>query len=538
MAYLKEIMRFKKSVIHIQYAILLILVVFLTVRGYEYVYLNFYSSWNDAGGFISLLDSIRTGQGMVSPAYNSGTWFFEISNQTPLAEWCKFPSVNRFANFSRWHPYLILFPIGEIANVFSVSSSHIISILTTLSYWVIILISVIVLWYKKIGILSTLAFLFIILIYTPWFGGLTGQLQSDRLMIGITFILVLYCYKFTFFREIFGKLNYPILSLIYFVGILISERSVIYCSLIILTFAFTIDQKKVQINRIFIIIGSSGIIYFLMWKYFVEDSTYYSKISFTYFFNNIENSLTNELNKTAIFLLVVVAPFIYILTKLRYTLLLLFSILPNFLWTTGGGEKDAFTTQYHAGYVGIICAVGLIAYSELVKGNYRVIFQTFIFISICMQIGFYILIAPTNERISSTINFEKVKEAIGLNNQKNAYLENAKNQKLNFIEKIENDAWVSTPEYFVTALVDTQHHNLDYLPFGITRNRYAIIPNLDIQSDYLNLLPPWLEYIYPNGAEGQKAISNCAKLYLNDYTLIEESGFDGISYSLVELRNK
>ena len=117
-----------------QMSLLLIIGIWVVTSTSKFVYLNFFSSWSDAAGYVSLLDQIRAGHGMLSPMYNAGTWFFEINSHTSVHTWCEFPSVNRYANFSRWHPYLILFPLGTLANILHISSLSLLSILTSISY--------------------------------------------------------------------------------------------------------------------------------------------------------------------------------------------------------------------------------------------------------------------------------------------------------------------------------------------------------------------------------------------------------------------
>ena len=158
---------------------------YFTFKMSSYIYLNYFSTWSDAGGFVSLLNSIRDGFGMVSPAYNTPTWMLtgKVGSETPIAEWCNFERFNAFANFSKWHPFLILYPVAIFSNIFNLNSVAVMATLTAVSYVGVVIASIYILLQQKMKIFKILLFLAIIISTPQFVYGIQGQMQADRLMI-------------------------------------------------------------------------------------------------------------------------------------------------------------------------------------------------------------------------------------------------------------------------------------------------------------------------------------------------------------------
>ena len=295
----------------ILYLILFILVVISTSN---FIYLNFFSTWSDAAGFVSLLDQIMSGNGMVSPMYNAGTWFFEINSESSLRTWCDFPSVNRFENFSRWHPYLILFPIGVLTKLLQVSPLATLSFLTAVSYLSPIAhIFYNLIFKKNYNYWHAVALISLVVSFPVWFGGLEGQLQSDRLFVGpayfITFSLLQYANKR--FR---GK-GIIALSISICLTALISERAAIYLLLVVFVVMINLIFRKEYYGTLFLLPSFTvTILYLYFWNNFIQDSTYYGQSSLTYFRNNFINSFTEIPGSTLLFI-GVIFPFVLFSTR-------------------------------------------------------------------------------------------------------------------------------------------------------------------------------------------------------------------------------
>ncbi len=507
----------------------------LLISTSNFIYLNFFSTWSDAAGFVSLFDNVRSGQGMVSPMYNAGTWFFEINSGTDIKTWCEFPSVNRYENFSRWHPYLILFPLAAIGNILQVSSLAILSCLVALSY-----ISPVAHIFHRVYLKNNCSLANAILLtilplsFPVWFGGIEGQLQSDRLFVGPIYFITFALLQFS--RKGLKRIQLILLSISIWVTALISERAATYLILVLLVVIINIAiQRKLRLAASLLPSFVITLLYFLIWNFFIQDSTYYSRSSLNYFLTNFLNSFT-EIPAFTLLFIFVVSPFILISSRNSLGLqLALVAILPQFLWTTGGSEKIGFITQYHAGYLGILLAAFSFGMdssiktkkakeSGIIKVNFAV---TFLYVGFLALSPLWI---PTQGHQLSPAN---VLVNLGLVKSEITSLEKIRIDKIAFVEDIPIKSWISAPEALMPALTFTDHHNVDYYPMGIRYNQFAIeTRDADGSSQ---IISPWLTGLLPRTNGQREILDSCYKESLRESSTLKSTIISGVEYKLLEL---
>lgn len=502
----------------------------------KFIYLNFFSSWSDAAGYVSLLDQIRAGQGMLSPMYNAGTWFFEINSNTSLSTWCEFPSVNRFANFSRWHPYLILFPLGTLANVLHISSLSMLSILTSVSYLAPILHIFYFLYFKHQKSFSMSVSASILAMSFPvWFGGIEGQLQSDRLLVGPAYFICLAL--LSSFTEGLKNRNLIYLSIFSFITATISERAAMYLLLVLFVLILNLSFKKKYLQMLKLLpVFSIIFIYLISWNIFVQDSTYYGNTSLRYFANNLYNSVFGIPNLTILFIFVV-SPFILIASRsiLSFQIAILL-VLPQLVWSTGGSEKTGFITQYHVSYLGFLLAAYVFALSK--QGQKSVSTSRNLLKAPQKIASIYILVllfAPIwNSSQAHQLSPLKVFRNLGLDATTMSNLNKVKMEKVALISDLPKQSWISAPETMMPALTYTGHHFVDYFPMGLRHNSYAIVsmqPNGDPQ-----LISPWLESLLPSSPADKSSILRCFANTFIDSEEIQSASIGGTEYKVLKLK--
>ena len=520
-------MHYVKSIRHIMHHIpLAIVFTFLLASTYRFLSINFFSSFADAAGYVSLLDAIRSGSGMVSPAYNTPTWMLgKVGADTPIYDWCQFPPVNRFVNFSQWHPFLNLFLIGKISSLLHVSSLSILAFLVSISYLVIPFGAYLYLsnkgFSKKVSVLVS-----VVCFCTPSvFNGLSGQIQADRLFTGFGFLLTLMVFDYS---KKPSKSALLLISGVVVYSMTISERAAIYVILILLCGAIgpierVIDTVRIRVKIDFTLLSLSLIptVYYLVWDLKIQKSEYYSRGSFDYFYNNLTQSFTIIPYKTGLFLFSIIFFVCSSFFHARALILVIGAITPQFLWSTMGGEKVDFSGQYHAGYIGIVVAAGLWSLGNS-RGNIKRNFRKSILLSSLYSflIGI-LLLSPfwiknsqngyeANYPVMRFFDFRRVDDVLGLNEGLNGNLKAEKIKRVDFVREIPIKSWISTPEFLWPSLVYTEHRNLDYFPFGLREDDYFILKRSK-EGENLQLLPPWLEYSYPDGDIGHSKISACAR---------------------------
>lgn len=510
---------------NLEKSLILVIFIFFWAGSSRYLYLNFFSTWSDAAGFVSLAEKIRTGHGMLSPMYNAGTWFFEISSKTNTEVWCQFPSVNRFENFSRWHPYLILYPIGFLTNLLGTNSLVILSALTAVSYMIIPLTTYFFLRnHAKVKILNALILVLFFLCFPSWNHGFEGQLQSDRLFIGISFLITYLILSHSF--RFASKAEYLFIVLGSVSAILISERAAVY---IVLIFVVVLLRGLITRNSIHIFLSTFILIlalgYFIYWKIKIENSTYYEKTSVAYFINSFIGSFKDPILTKSVIFLLVLFPFFMFARKNIYSLILFVLIcLPQFIWTTGGSEKIGFTTQYHAGYTGVL--LGLTLYAVV---NHKVANGWNIEKSIFIPIAYITLITVSTVWSGiSQYNLTPLKlvNFVGLNPDKFDELSEIKDSRMSLVNRIPKNTWISAPEKIMPALTFSGHHNVDYFPFGSSINKYLIL-NKDSNGNY-EPISPWLTSLLPDKDTDRKSVLKCLHNNVEKTTLVysEVNEFD------------
>ncbi len=198
--------------------------IFLIFTTAFFLKLNYFSQSTDTAGMVDLIGNIAAGKGMVSPTFTSfySAWILLV--KTPEL-YCQgaFDSLFVDANFARWHPYLIAYPMAALTwlpgiDNFDVTVLGLAASLTgglAAAYWFL----------RRQGVSVGLAVLFVavVFLFQPWAGNLVGQFYFDRLFFLPALILVFTVHE----RLTTGRGNWTPIVLSAVICFLISERSAI-----------------------------------------------------------------------------------------------------------------------------------------------------------------------------------------------------------------------------------------------------------------------------------------------------------------------
>jgi hypothetical protein len=84
------------------------------------------------------------------------------------------------------------------------------------------------------------------------------------------------------------------------------------------------------------------------------------------------------------------------------------------------------------------------------------------------------------------------------------------------------------------ALTFTKHENVDYFPFGIRTNDYALVRESP-RGNY-QLISPWLEGLLPSDTRSREQLQSCFVSALKESRSIARLEEGGGTYHLLKLR--
>jgi len=248
--------------------------------------------------------------------------------------------VDNFYHF-KFHFYAILYPISLLLYLFDTNT--VVQGINNFSFLSTLFIIYLITQKKGAPIWLSLLILIAISFHPAWSWSITGQAYVDRLYL--PFVIVF------FYLTEHQKNSEVMLYVIASISALIVEKILIYNTIFFISFAFLFPKnKKIFLSRI--IYGViSGIIFFSIVKFYLDNSYYKSTIptnvesiknlfSMDYFVNGFISFLAINI----LFLLP------SLLVRRKFFILAIILMAPNLIGNIGGAEKIGFTTHYHSLY--------------------------------------------------------------------------------------------------------------------------------------------------------------------------------------------
>jgi len=478
---------------------------------YKFNINRFPSLHTDSAGYVDLIEGIKNGYGFNSPIFSSFFSYIPYLSLEPQ-KFCNelFESVHKGSSYLNWHPYLIAYPLAFISWLLKINSIEIASAANSIN--VIGSIGIIY-WYlrfKKMSVLPSLFYCIFLLTSSIWIGMIYGQLYFDRLMLfpGILMVLALAG------RCISGRQRIATILGTYFLCMLISERTALIASLVIIGYAFLSGKDENIKNRIlFIFLSFIAIFYLYMYKSLYQNNLYYSSITFSSIIGNIKDAFSIETRMSNLTLkwFIILFPFISIsIFNKRFFVIVLGVLIPNLMVSVGGAEKTGFLTHYHAVYFPILIGFSTIAFSNLGKFHNKIIPIAISLLLISYNIFINI------DRDDEIYRFNSFLEARRVFNRYTDIIPNSKLNKslsingnyLNGIASlIPKNSSVSSPEILMPSLVRNGNRYVDYFPIGLGLNDYIVVQK-DQKSDTY-VVTTYLDY--DSSMKIQKCITDIVK---------------------------
>lgn len=469
-------------------AILLMVSVLFVFTTVSFLKISFFSQSTDTAGMVDLISNVAAGKGMVSPTFTTFYSVWILLVKTPEL-YCReaFDSLFVDANFARWHPYLISYPMAALTWLPGVDAFYVTILALAVSltgglaaaYWFL----------RGQGVAAALAALFVgaVFLFQPWAGNLVGQFYFDRLFFLPALILVFTVHE----RMKTGAGNWLPIVLSALVCFLISERSVIMAGAFLIAYTF-LWRPAIWRSRdacILIALGLSGFVYFALYAAFVQDSKYYTSISLASVLGALHNSFdpNGHLRPQTMKLIAMVLPMVALsIFNWRGFLLTVGALLPNFLVTVGGAEKTGVTTHYHMPYLPFIVAgaaigvVGLLDFASKVGGTRRLGRQVLIGggIATVGAYGYYFDLTDLARPVSFTATPGNSQFAALAPLDSWPLIQIAKARQ-DFFQRVAAEippgATVSASDWAMPALIDRGIKLIDHAPVGLGQRDYVIL---------------------------------------------------------------
>ena len=464
-----------------------IILTLLILRGLLARWLN---QNGDAAGFVDVIaDPMHTGKldfsyGLSTKALNSLIASGPTSSfKTGLANPWKDTS------FIEWHPYLL----GYLTNHFNFFlSPQLYSLIFQAASIAFGILAMGMHFYSSRQLLTVRSLAFFAVVFTSpiFFESLQGQPYFDKLFFGPCIVLILILTKNKSFNN---RITFYVCSLILFC-ILLSERSALMVSFIVYLILLSRYKEKLYCLRnikIILIVSSSGLLWFISWRYLIQSNPYYGNISLQVVEGNIKALFFGSRGGNFYIFLVTIMPFVIVqLRKFGYLAISLCIILPNLLISIGGAELSGYVTHYQA-----ILFPTLIAFSALsltsisaYPDKMKKTEGTLIFL---MCIGGILSIFNYNQyttgghysNAQSKVIAGKILDDFGLT--PSSITEGRKASVKPYIDLFKkvplskSTTRISTPENFMPALVSLGQSKFDYFPVGLGFDEFVVVPYTD-----------------------------------------------------------
>lgn len=448
--------------------------------------LMFFSHSLDAAGMVDLIGSIADGRGMVSPTFSS---FYSVWSLlgAPSELYCRDPFISLFidANFARWHPYLIAYPMAALTKLPGFDALTSVTLMLAIS--LIGGLSVIY-WYlrrQRCEVWAAVLFVTVVFLFQPWAGNLIGQFYFDRLFFLPALVLIFTVHE----RLTTGRGNWLLIVMSTVACILISERPAIMSGGFLI--AYTVFYHgpaawRSRDARILIGLGLCAFLYVGLYVTFVLDSKYYSSFGLRNFIHGLEIDFGALRPQSEKMIAILLPMLILSVFNWRTGLVAVGAILPNFLITVGGAEKIGITTHYHTPYLPFLvaaAALGLVRLNKMARrargvrslGGQALLGCSLIVVG---AYGYFLDITNLAQTVSFTAQPNQSQFTALLPIDHWSLIQSAKLRR-NFTQQVAASipvgANVSASDWVMPALVDRGIKLIDFAPIGLGVRDFLIM---------------------------------------------------------------
>ena len=501
---------------------------------------KFYLSHGDSAFFVDLIDELGKTNKYDSSIHRSHLYIFPYLLAEPQ-DYCLFKlhDANYVPNMLiHGHTYFIIYLIAIFVKL-GLPALEVSSFLFAASY-ALILYSIFNFLKNKINIFVVILFVVTIISWAPLSVGFAGQFYFDRLFI-LPMMLIIFLY-YDYFKE--NKKNNIIkIILLSILTCLLHERAFLMVGFFLVSYSLLMTNFKFYKDKNVLTILLLGL--FLIFLYFlytktIQDSYYAPNTTVTQMKANFFNLFTNDLyGKQSLKLFFIVLPLMIIsLKNKRLFLIACISILPQFLVTVGGAEKNLLISHYHAFYIPYVVAAAVISFYEYYKAGKKINkIIIFCLLPIIIIFNSYYDYANVENTFSFTkkdngrIDFFRSVTHIFQTKRNEHYYENIILKKMKIREQISENSSISAPEHFMPYL-STYNVKVDVFPVGIGLNDYVFLTSYNKNDIYSMSVPSF------KGANEKKLIADCMKAKLqNKYNIVSSEIFlDGSIITLFKIK--
>ena len=505
---------------------------------------NFYYSQGDSAFFVDFIFNIAKTNKFESNIFSS--FWYHASYLTKSSEqYCKDFNLYDLSNITNIsmikynHAYLIAYPISFLVKI-GLSAHNVSALIFTLN-WILIFYCIYNFLKKKIKIILSLSFLFLLINWPPFLYGVYGQYYFDRLFI-LPMILTIFLY-YNFFEN---NKNYLLIIFLALLTSLIHERAALMMGFFLFFYSLLKTNFKILKNlKIFFIfvLGIILIFYYFLYSKFYQISYYESSVGLATMVHNFYRLFIDEeyLNQTIKLLLVSLPFFILSIPNIRLFIISVISIIPNILITIGGAEKIGFSTHYHSFYVPFLIAssaIGILEFYSSSNKTLRFNKNFIIYTTLSLLLIFTLFYDFSKNKI---ISFSKTSYGKNLfirnffyvitPSSYNFYYNNIYLKNFSLRNIIPDNNTISLDEY-IMPFFSTSNFLFNFFPLGVGKVDYVIAPYSKMGNEYDLIITSFTDSI------NQSKIKACVADVLREkYLKIKDFDyFSGARYSLYKIK--
>lgn len=456
---------------------------------------RFFYGAGDSASMIDLVKQAASGHGLSRSSFNSANDLWTLFSAT-AETYCNSEFVPRFRDASvlTWHPYWLAYPIAALTFIPGVRAATAVMMLIALSHIGVLGLAWWFLRRQGVPLLLAAIFCVTIFVFKPWSESVLGQLYFDRMFLlpGTALVLL------THLRLTEKSGSILAIAALALLCALISERPAMMAGVFLIGYPILLKGWKVAKSRdslLLIGMGMLNLVYVFVYVRFFQESPYLGNwTSAAGMISELQSALLPGGSRfpPTMKLLAVLAPFLLLsVFSWRMGLIAIGSILPNLMVSVGGAEKNVFLTHYHMPYLPFVlagAALGLAGlWSRIARGshdhrrfNYADARSTFVVASLLVAMAAYSNWFNPYD-LSRTFVFDRPIDPALANSVvpglPNPNLEGAKAMRIfssDFVSIIPKGVAVSAPEWMWPSLVDRGGIAIDFLPYGISEDRYLI----------------------------------------------------------------
>lgn len=525
-------------------AIYIFAIFFISFTFFNSLKNNFYYSQGDSAFFVDFIFNIAKTNKFESNIFSS-FWYHSSYLTKSSEQYCKDLNLHDLSNITNIsmikynHAYLIAYPISFLVKI-GLTAHNVSALIFTLN-WILIFYCIYNFLKKKIKIILSLFFLFLLINWPPFLYGIYGQYYFDRLFI-LPMILTIFLY-YNFFEN---NKNYLLIIFLALLTSLIHERAALMMGFFLFFYSLLKTNFKILKNLKIFFIFALGIIlifYYFLYSKFYQISYYENSVGLATMVHNFYRLFIDEeyLNQTIKLLLVSLPFFILSIPNIRLFIISVISIIPNVLITIGGAEKIGFSTHYHSFYVPFLIASSAIGITEFCSnGNKRFRFNKnfIIYTTLSLLLIFTLFYDFSKNKI---ISFSKTSYGKNLfirnffyvftPSSYNFYYNNIYLKNFSLRSIIPDNNTISLDEY-IMPFFSTSNFLFNFFPLGVGKVDYVIAPYSKMGNEYDLIITSFTDSI------NQSKIKACVADVLREkYVKIKDFDyFSGARYSLYKIK--